>query len=899
MTEEYHRPDPDEILQRIKNEEPKPLRGKLKIFLGYVAGVGKTYAMLEAAHQRKEEGVDVIVGYVETHGRKETEELSQGLEILARKEIDYRGMKMFDMDLDAILKRRPQLVLVDELAHSNVPGMRHVKRYQDVQEILAAGIDVYTTVNIQHLESLKDVIRQITGVSVRETVPDRVVDEAYEIEVIDLPTDELLNRLRDGKVYVTEQAARALDKFFRKGNLTALRELSLRRAAERVDDQMLSYMQDKDIQGPWPAGERILVCISSHPMGDRLIRTGCRLATDLNAEWYVVFVETPGHMRMAPQNKFRVSQNQKLAQELGARVENIAAESVADSVIEFARKHNVSKIVVGKPLRPRLSEFFGGSIVDRIIRGSGSIDVYVVSEGDEKHQKTSQSLLSSPFQPHRPLGRYLISTILVILMTLLGFPLHGRLDPTNLVMLYLLAVVFSGLFLGRGPSILASFLSVLAFDFFFVEPRFTFTVYDTQYLLTFAGLLLVGLIISNSASLLRDQVDALRRRQVQSQQLNNLSRDLTASVTLEQVLETIIRNLGDLLNQDTVILLPENGKLMAKASTPGFSINESEVAVADWSFKNSQEAGRDTNTLPASPVRFIPLITSHGTVGILGTRLGEGAELESEDRQVFLEGVVNLAAIAIERSSLAEKAAQAEMLRTTEKLQNALINSISHELRTPLATVTGVLSGLMEADSNQPINQFDPVTRLELIQSAYKQAGRLNHLVENLLDMTRLESGTLRLVKEPTDIQDLIGAVTVRMADELSDHPIKTEIPEDLPAVPLDSVLIAQVLENLLDNAGKYSPSGKSITIQICLREDAIEIAVRDDGLGIPSEDLERVFDKFFRVQRKEQVAGTGLGLSICKGIIEAHGGRIWATNNSKRGVSVAFTLPLQSPVVT
>lgn len=896
MTETFHRPDPDELLSRLKKEEQLQARGKLKIFLGYVAGVGKTYAMLEAAHQRMEEGVDVVIGYIETHGRKETEALAIGLESLPRREIEYRGTTMTDMDLDAILARSPQLVLVDELAHTNAPGLRHPKRYQDVEEILDAGIDVYTTVNIQHLESLKDVIQQITGVIVRETVPDRFIDEAYEIELIDLPADELLQRLRDGKVYISEQASRALEKFFRKGNLTALRELTMRRAAERVDNQMLNYMHTQSIPGPWPAGERILVCISSHPMGERLVRVGRRLADDLNAEWYVVFVETPGHLHMPAQSQQRMQQNLQLARELGARVNALTGESVANSVIEFARQHNVTKIIAGKPLRPRWFEILRGSVIDQIIRSSGSIDVFVVSEETETPQKASHGFFADAIKPHKPLGRYLSSLFLVFLMTLLGFPLRVFLDPTNLVMLYLVAVVIAAVFLGRGPSILASIVSVLAFDFFFIDPRLTFSVNDTQYILTFIGLLIVGLIISNSAALLRDQVDALRRRGQQSQALNNLSRDLTAAISLEQVLQIVIRHLSTMFNREAVILLPENGRLQVKASTPGYTINESEWAVADWAFKHGKEAGRGTNTLPAAAIRYIPLITARETVGVLGNKPQNSNYFLSSDQRVMMEGVVNLAAIAIERASFAEKAAQAEMLRTTEKLQSALLNSISHELRTPLATVTGVLSSLEESEiAITADRQLNPITRLELIRSAIRQSGRLNHLVENLLDMTRLEAGAMHLNREPTDISDLIDTTLLQMNSEICKHPLKMDVPAHLPLVNLDAVLIAQVLENLLDNACKYSTPDSPITIFARMNQNHLEMAVQDCGIGIPSDDLERIFDKFYRVQRKDTITGTGLGLSICKGIIEAHGGRIWAANNPDQGATITFAIPLES----
>ena len=540
MTESYSRPDPDKLLERIQAEERQQLRGKLNRFLGYVAGVGKTYAMLEAAHQRKEEGVDVVIGYIETHSRKETEALVSGLEVIIRHEVDYRGRILSDMNLDAILARHPQLVLVDELAHTNVPGLRHPKRYQDVEELLDAGIDVYTTVNVQHLESLKDIVFQITGVTIRETVPDRIIDEAYEIELIDLPTDELLKRLQDGKVYIPDQAAQALEKFFRKGNLTALRELSLRRAARRVDSQMLDYMQTRSISGPWPVGDRIMVCVSSHPMGERLIRAGRRLADDLKADWYVVFVETPGHMHMPATNQLRMHENFQLAEELGAQVLNITGEFVADSVIEFAHKHNITKIIAGKPMRPRWFEILRSSVIDQIIRKSGQIDIYIVSEDTGVMQNPVQGMMPEGTITQKLFGYYVGSILLVLLMTVLGFPLRPFLDPTNLVMLYLVAVVLSAVFWGRGPSILASVVSVLAFDFFFIDPRLTFTVNDTQYILTFIGLLIVGLIISNSASLLRNQVIVLRRKSQQSQALNNLSRELIGALTLDQVLSTVI-----------------------------------------------------------------------------------------------------------------------------------------------------------------------------------------------------------------------------------------------------------------------------------------------------------------------------------------------------------------------
>jgi len=894
MTETYRRPDPDELLARLKDEEIQQARGKLKIFLGYVAGVGKTYAMLEAAHQRKTEGVDVVVGYVETHKRKETEALLQGVEVIPRREVEYRGTLLTEMDLDAVLSRNPQLVLVDELAHTNAPGSRHPKRYLDVEEILSAGIDVYTTVNIQHLESLNDVVHQITGIVVRETVPDRVFDEAYEIELIDLPADELLQRLKEGKVYIPDQASRAIEKFFRKGNLSALREMSMRRAADRVDSQMRTYMQTEAIAGPWPATDRILVCISSHPMGERLVRAGRRLADDLNAEWYVMFVETPGHLHMPEENRVRVNKNLQLAEEMGAKVVNVVDKSVADVVIDFSQKNNITKIIAGKPLRPRLSEFLrGGSVIDQIIRKSGMIDVYVVNE----ETPVPQRAVPEVWTPHRPLARYFLSLVLVLLMTLVGLPLRNSLDPTNLVMLYLVAVLISAVFLGRGPSIIASAASVLAFDFFFIDPQLTFVVTDTQYILTFIGLFAVGLIISNFAALLRDQLTILRRREMQTQALNQLSRELTGAITLDQVMETVIRNVGEMFKREAVILLPEgkgeNQHLVVKAATPGFVMSEEELAVADWAYKHGQPAGRGTDTLSAAAIRYVPLRTVGGIIGILGSKLVDPQIRLTADQRALMEGVTNLAALAIERASFAEKAAQSETLRNTEKLQTALLNSISHELRTPLAAITGVLTSLGESARNPENHKLDPTTSLELVDSATSQAQRLNHLVENLLDMTRLEAGAIKLNCEPTDFRDLINTVLGQSADRFCEHPVMVRSLGDLPLISIDVVLIAQVLNNLLDNACKYSPPGSPIVITVKVFTREIEISVTDQGIGIPEEDLERVFNKFYRVQRQEPIAGTGLGLSICKEIVEAHGGKIWAKNNSNKGVTVAFSLRL------
>jgi len=885
------RPDPDKLLAAINKEEKKQeKRGKLKIFLGYVAGVGKTYAMLEAAHQRLQEGVDVAVAYIETHGRKDTEAMLKGLEVIPQRGINYHKVLIKEMDLNAVLRRHPQLALVDELAHTNAQGCRHPKRYQDVMELLSAGIDVYTTVNIQHLDSLKDVIQRITDVTVRETVPDSLVDEAYEIELVDLPTDELRQRLRNGKVYVPESAAQALEKFFRKGNLTALRELTMRKAADRVDNQMLDYMQAKDIQGPWAAGEHILVCISYHPMAERLIRAGRRLADDLNAEWSVIHLETAQHYKNTEENLERLQQNLKLAEELGASVFEVPGTTAAEGILDFAHSHNITKILVGKAIQSRLSELLHGSDVDKIIRSSGSIDVYVVSDNTNLPKKINPPRMI----PHHPWSRYLISAGLVALATLIGLPLHNVLEPANLVMLYLAAVVLAATFLGRGPSILASVLSVLSFDFFMVQPVLSFTVYDTQYLITFIGLLLVGLIISNSAALLRDQVEALKKRDQHKQAINDISRELTSAIDLEKVLDIVIKNIHNAFMRDIIIFLPEGKKLIRRVSTLNFPLNDNDLAIAEWSFTNAKPAGSGTDTLPAALTRFQPLITSRGIIGILGVSSTISQKPLTFDERTLLEGFANLSALAIERALFAEEASQNEMMRRTEQLQTALLNSISHELRTPLATITGVLSSLNESEKTRnKSKKFNEVTKLELIESAIQQANELNRIVENLLDMTRIEAGKVHLNINPEEIQDLVGSVLHQMADRLNYHSVKVKILSEPPLISMDASLIATVLTNILDNACKFSVRGKPITIAVSKEEKYVVVTVKDHGIGIPKDDLKKIFDKFYRVQNKNLMPGTGLGLAICKGIVEAHGGQIWAESNLNKGTIIAFTLPL------
>jgi two-component system sensor histidine kinase KdpD len=879
----HERPNPDELLKQVKSEEAQ--RGKLKIFLGYVAGVGKTYAMLEAAHQRKEQGIDVVVGYIETHKRAETEELVKGLEVLPRNQVEYHNIMLPELDVDAVLRRRPQLVLVDEFAHTNAQGSRHLKRYQDVMEILEAGIDVYTTLNIQHLESLNDIVAQVTGVIVHETIPDSIIDEAVEIEVIDLPPDELLARLQEGKVYIPEQASRALEHFFRKGNLTALREMSLRRAAQRVDDQMRSYMQTRAIQGPWAAGERLLVCISPSPLAEKLVRTTRRLADELKAEWFAVYVEIASKPENDPTNREHIGRTLQLAEELGAKSVTLAGRSIREAVLNFARKNNITKVVIGKPLKPRWQEIINGSIVDQLIYASGDIDVYVLSARAE----LSKPAIPADWQPHGPFGRYIIATGLVVLSTLLGSLVHREFEPANLVMLYLVSVVVSAIFLGRGPSLLATVLGVLAFDFFLVPPQFTLAVDDTQYFITFIGLFIVSLVISSLTTRVSEQAEAAIRREAQTSALYKLSRDLTSSTDLNNVVEIIISRIGQAFGREVAIFLPEGGQFHLFASSPGYHPDENELAVAIWAFEHDRPAGRGTDTLPATSIRCLPLKTLNGLVGVLGVRPKDpGSFLTSEQRQT-LAAFANQSALAIERATLAERARQAELLQTAEKLQTALLNSISHDLRTPLVSITGALSALDDEGES-----LDYSSRNALIENARGEADRLNRLVGNLLSMTRIESGAIKLHIEPGDIQDLIGTALEQLSRRIEKNKVEINVPADFPLVPMDFALMVQVIVNLMENAVKYSPENSLIELSAILTDGKAQIQIADRGVGIPAEDLTRVFDKFYRVQRPENVSGTGLGLSIGKGIVEAHRGNIYATPREGGGTIITVELPLE-----
>jgi two-component system sensor histidine kinase KdpD len=865
-------------------QEARP-RGRLKIFLGYAAGVGKTYAMLEAARQRRNAGLDVLVAAVETHQQAGTEALLHGLEVLPPARFLYSGLERLEMDIDTLLRRQPRLALVDELAHLNEPGSRHARRYQDVLELLEAGIDVYSTLDIQQIESLNDVVSQITGTRVRETIPDSLIDAATDIELVDLPPDELIQRLQEGKVHVPGQSQAAIQAFYRKGNLTALRELAMRQAAGRVDTQMRLYMRTSAIPGPWPASERLLVCISPGVLGERLIRTARRLADGLNAEWFVLYVETPSQARISQEERDQVANSLRLAEQLGARGLSRPGQTVADTVLEYARHHNITKIIVGKALRSRWLEFLQTSLADRLIRAGGKIDVYVISsEAGPRTRRIVQG-----WWPHRPLKRYLLGILLAAVATGLSALVAPYIHPTNLVVVYLLSVVLAASYLGRGPSILVSILGVAAFDFFFVPPSLTLAVEDTEYLLTFLGLLAVGIVISQLTAVVRGQTEAVQRREAETVELYELGRDLTVAADLEAVAQAAIAHVGQTFGRQVAVFLPEGIQAKVYAASPGLTLSEEERAVAMWTFEHGQVAGRGTETVPEAPMRFQPLKTTRGVVGVLGVKPLDPSRHLTREQLRTLDAFANQIGLAIERASLAKQARQAEMLEITDKLQAALLNSISHDLRTPLVSITGALSSLAD---DQIL--LDESARRSLIETAAEEADRLNRLVGNLLDMTRLESGAMRIKKEACDIQDLVGSTLEELGSRLGERSIRIDIPPELPLIPMDFVLVERVLVNVIDNALKYSPASTPIEITAHIAGAFLEINVADRGTGVPPEDMGRIFDKFYRVQRPDNVSGTGLGLSISKGIVQAHDGFIAAENRPDGGTIITISLPLQ-----
>ncbi|CAO3455956.1 Osmosensitive K+ channel histidine kinase KdpD [Azospirillum argentinense] len=884
------RPSPEALLRAAAREG----RGRLKLFLGAAPGVGKTYEMLLTAQAKRRDGVDVVVGVVETHGRRETEVLLAGLTVLPRRKVEYKGRRLDEMDLDAILARRPAIVLVDELAHTNAPGSRHPKRYLDVEEILAAGIDVYTTMNIQHVESLNDVVARITRVRVRETVPDSILDRADDIEVIDITPDDLIQRLRDGKVYVPRTAERAIRHYFSPGNLTALRELALRRTAQRVDDQLLTHMQAHAIAGPWAAGERLLVCVNEDPACAAVVRYARRQAERLRAHWTALHVETPRSLRLSEAERDRIADALRLVEKLGGEAVTIPGGDVAGTVVEYARTNNVAHIVIAKSHRGPWAELLRSSIAFRLIRQAGGISVHVIADDAEEPIPPKTVRTAAPRRPALSWWPYAAATGYVALALGVGEVLQQVLDVSNVALVFLTAVLTSAVTGGLGPSLYACVASILAFNYFFLNPLYTFSIADPENIVALFFFAVVAVIASNLTARVRAQAVTARLRAKTTEDLYGFSRKLAGVVTMDDLLWATAHQIAAMLKVHVVLLLPDGGTVSVRAGyPPEDELREADLAAAVWAWENNRPAGRGSDTLPGAKWLFLPLRTGRGPVGVVGidtdtARTGKPGALLTPDQRRLLDALTDQAALAIERVTLAEDVDRARLAAETERLRSALLTSISHDLRTPLASILGSATSLTVYGAG-----MDEASRRDLAATIQEEAERLNRFIANLLDMTRLESGAIRPRTGPVDLAETVGSALGRAGRILAGHRVDVDLAADLPMLEADDVLFEQVLFNLLDNAAKYAPTGSRIEVGAAREDGRVRIEVRDEGDGIPAADVERIFDKFYRVQAQDrQRAGTGLGLAICRGFVEAMGGTIAAGNRKDRSGAV-FTLTM------
>jgi two-component system, OmpR family, sensor histidine kinase KdpD len=887
------RPSPEALLEAARREDSRA--GRLKIFVGAAPGVGKTYEMLQQARARKLDGYDIAVGIVETHGRKETQVLLDGLEIIPRRRLEYKGQWLEEMDLDAIIARRPQIVLVDELAHSNVPGSRHPKRYLDVEELLSHGINVYSTVNIQHIESLNDVVAQITHVRVHETVPDSIFDRADAIELVDLTPDDLIQRLKEGKVYVPKQAERALEHYFSPGNLTALRELALRRTAERVDEQLLTHMQAHAIPGPWAAGERILVCISEDPRSAGLVRYAKRMADRLHAPFTALYVETRRSLQFSEEERDRIADTLRLAEALAGEAITVPAgeRSIADDVIGFAHANNVTQIIIGKSTRSRWFEILHGSVVHELVRRSGNISVNVIA-GDElaanliprKTIRTAEG--TAPFDP----WSYVVALLAVAAAVGVSALIQALLRVENVDLVFLTCVVAVAVRYGLWPSLLATIAASLSYNFFFLPPIYTFTITDPTNVTAFVFFTIVAIVVSHFAARGRTQTVAAHERVRTVELLYAFSRKLAGVGTLDDVLWATAYQAALMLNVRVVLLLPEAGSIAVKAGYPPEDIlDDADVAAAKWVWQSNRPAGRGSNTLPGAKRLFLPMRTGRGVIGIIGIDSDKPGPLLTPDQRRLLDALIDQSAVAIERVHLVEDLERAKRTAETDRLRSALLTSISHDLKTPLAAVLGAAGTLRSLS-----NVLDEQAKADLIATIIDESERLNRFIANLLDMTKLESGAVAPNSALHDLGEVIGSALERASKILAQHRVEVELAKDLPMVEIDPVLFEQVLFNLLDNAAKYSSAGTTVRIQSWRERYFVGLQVLDEGDGIPPGDLEHIFDKFYRARKVDHVrAGTGLGLAISRGFVEAMHGTISGTNRTDRTGAV-FTIRLPIP---
>jgi two-component system, OmpR family, sensor histidine kinase KdpD len=890
------RPDPDLLLAKVNRQELEARRGKLRIYFGSSAGVGKTYAMLVAARKLASEGRAVLVGVVETHGRVETAALLEGLEILPPKSIEYRGKTLVEFDLDAALARHPQLILIDELAHSNVTGTRHPKRWQDVDELLAAGIDVFSTLNVQHLESLNDVVGGITNVRVWETIPDKVFDAADEVVLVDIPADELLARLKAGKVYVAQQAAHAAQHFFRKGNLMALRELALRRTADRIEGDVQAYRVDQSIESVWKTATALLTCVGPDAAAERVVRAAARLAGQLNTEWHAIYVETPGLQRLAPAKREKILANLNLAQQLGATTAVIASAEIAESIIAYARKNNLSKLVIGRDPIRRLWPWQRSS-GQKLAMLAPDIDLIEIGRAENsakegRRESAPVQFAADPESTTRSKSkrlRYLWAAISCVGVTLLSVPLAEHFENSNIVAIYILAVVLVGVRLGRGPAALAAVLSVCSFDFFFVPPRLSFAVSDVQYLLTFFIMLAVGLITGQLTAGLRFQARVASHREERAGSLYEFARDLSGAVQVEQVVNISDESIQRTFRANAALLLPDAGGrlIVTMSNTAGLAL---EIGTAQWAFDRGQPAGFGTDTLPGSEVLYIPLRAPTKARGVLAVKAHNRRILRIPEQRQLLDTFAALIAIALERVHYVGIAQDALLKMESERLRNSLLAALSHDLRTPLTVLVGLAESLAITAPKLSSQQ------LETAQSIQDEARRMSTMVSNLLDMARIESGEVKLNLQWQPLEEVVGAALEAARGMLQRHTVVVQLPRDLPLVKFDAVLIERVLVNLLENVSKYTPPGSTVTISAQVIGDQLSVSVADNGPGLPVGREEAVFQKFTRGERESSTPGVGLGLSICRAIIESHQGKIIASSRPGGGATFTFTLPLGLP---
>ncbi len=889
------RPSPDALLENAERET----RGHLKIFLGAAPGVGKTYEMLMSGHAQKADGIDVVIGVVETHGRKETQALVDGLETIDRTHVSYKNPILEEMVLDAILKRRPQLVLVDELAHTNAPHSRHPKRYMDVQEILANGIDVYTTLNIQHVESLNDIVAQITRIRVRETVPDSVIDRADDVEIIDITPDGLIKRLNEGKVYVPKTARRAIQNYFSPGNLTALRELALRRTAQRVDDQLLTHMQAHAIAGPWTAGDRILVCIDEYAHSAALVRYARRQADRFRAPWTALYVETSRWANLSEPDRDRITATLRLAENLGGEPVTIPGQNIADEIFRYAATNNISHIVAGKPRKARWREFFEGSVTHDLIRQAGDISVHVISGGQDGGTSSLKGVKTAP-QPRRlSSSPYLISTLYVTTAALFGTLLDQILDVRNIALVFLMAILTSAVTVGLWPALFACVLSASILNFFFLPPLYTLNISDPESAVALAFFLLVAVIASNLTARVQRQAAVARQRARTTGDLYLFSKKLAGTGTLDEVLWATVFQIASMLKVRVILLLPENDSIAIKAGYPPDDTladttrpdADNDIAAAHWAWANNRAAGRGADTLPGARRLYLPLRTGRMTVGVIGLDNDRPGPLLTSEQQRLLDALIDQAAVAIERIQLVADVDRAKRAAEADHLRSALLTSISHDLKTPLAAIMGAAGTLKEF-----FPALSDEARDDLLSTVIDESERLNRFIANLLDMTKIESGAITPNSTLHYIDDIVGTTLRRASKILAQHTLRLDIPADLPMLKIDPVLFEQVLFNLLDNAAKYAPPDSEIRIRGKMDNGIVILQIMDEGSGIAPDDLERVFDTFYRVRKTDQVrAGTGLGLSICRGFIEAMGGKITAGNRIDRSGAV-FTIRVPIP---